>query len=319
MAKRIACVITTYNRKQLLEECLNAVLGQSYPVEKVILIDNASTDGTTQMLREKGFLSDDKMDYHRMKKNTGGAGGFYTGIRLAAKASYDWVWIMDDDTIPCRDCLEKLVEGVGVVTEDQPVSFLASAIYGPDGEFMNVPTVSEKASPNGYPYWYQYLDHGLVMIQRATFVSILINGEAIRKCGLPNREYFIWGDDYEYTTRLTTFFGNAYLVGKSRAIHKRLNAKNLTIHNVSDPERIKMFHYHYRNNSINNRYYQTYGPVRHPVISALKDIWRNRNVLNEENGAEKLKAICRGYWEYLISYSHFRDYIDAELRQGEDA
>ena len=52
----VTAVVVTYNRKDLLIECLEAIQSQSYPVSSILLIDNASTDGTHDALNDKGFL-----------------------------------------------------------------------------------------------------------------------------------------------------------------------------------------------------------------------------------------------------------------------
>lgn len=106
---------------------------------------------------------------------------------------------------------------------------------------MNVPTINTHPSANGYQYWYQHLSEGMVHVSTATFVSILISGKAIHKCGLPCKDFFIWGDDTEYTTRLTTFYGEAYLVGKSVATHKRVNAKAISLVQYCVNNQVKLY------------------------------------------------------------------------------
>lgn len=308
----VISIIVTYNRKALLMECLDAVLSQSYPVSKIVLIDNASTDGTKDELEQKGYLRNAIIDYHLMDSNTGGAGGFHQGMKIAQNFDCDWVWIMDDDTIPTANCLENLIlanKTIKQIDPDGPISFLASAVYGENHEYMNLPGISSKVSPNGYGYWYRYLEYGIISISRATFVSVLINKKALEKCGLPDPDFFIWGDDTEYTTRLTTYYGDAYFIGKSVAIHKRKNAKNLNIEDETDIERIKMYHYHFRNSMIFQRYYQ--GPKA--IWTCIKAIIRSPFSLRKKNGLHKMKAQLRGYFEALIQYGKFKSYIDSQL------
>ena len=81
--EKVIAVIVTYNRIKLLKECLNAVLSQTYKVHKIVLIDNASTDGTADLFIKGGEYDKDVIDYRRMETNLGGAGGFYEGIRFA--------------------------------------------------------------------------------------------------------------------------------------------------------------------------------------------------------------------------------------------
>ena len=156
--------------------------------------------------------------------------------------------------IPQNDCLQKLIEAKEKVKEK--ISFMASSIYGEKGEFMNTPAIDDTLEENGYSSWYKYLSKGMVTIKDATFVSLLINGEAIRKCGLPIKDYFIWGDDTEYTSRIVKNFGKAYLIGDSIAIHKRKNSKHTTLLYEDNEKRISMYYYMYRNNLINKKLYE---------------------------------------------------------------
>ncbi|MCX7697952.1 MAG: glycosyltransferase [Candidatus Goldbacteria bacterium] len=74
--EKIAVIVVTYNRKELLRRCINAILKQTYKVDKIIVIDNASTDGTEEMMT-KTYYRNKKIDYVRLDKNIGGAGGFH--------------------------------------------------------------------------------------------------------------------------------------------------------------------------------------------------------------------------------------------------
>ncbi|MDW8464034.1 MAG: glycosyltransferase [Geminocystis sp.] len=129
----VCAVVVTYNRKKLLLECLEAIRRQTRPVQGIYIIDNASTDGTPEFLKENGYINElppenlaepwekeftienlvdgqeIKIHYVRMHENTGGAGGFHEGVKRAYEKGYDWFWLMDDDGFPTRDCLEKLL------------------------------------------------------------------------------------------------------------------------------------------------------------------------------------------------------------------
>ena len=215
---KIVAVVVTYNRKELLKECIQAILEQNQEIYKVIIVDNKSTDGTIEML-DTEYSNNEKIEVLKLEKNIGGAGGFYSGIKEVQKYNPDWVWIMDDDTIPRENCLEELCNAINKIKGK--ISFLASSVYGTENEFMNVPTINLNKDINGYHNWYEYLEDGIVKISSATFVSLLINEDAIKNVGYPVKDYFIWGDDTEYTLRLNKYYGNAYMVGKSKVIHKR--------------------------------------------------------------------------------------------------
>lgn len=249
MSVSVYAVIVTYNRKALLAECLDSVLNQTYKVSKTIIVNNNSTDGTVDFLKERGYLDNPSIELLNLPQNIGGAGGFYEGMKYARDNANqpDFIWIMDDDTIPTQNCLEELV--IANDNIDEEVSFLASSVRGLNNEAMNVPKIARKQFSK-YTDWYSHLDKGMAQIVKATFVSLLINIKAVKKCGLPWKEFFIWGDDSEYTQRIIRDFGPAYMVGKSLAIHKRVGSDELSLVKESNPNRIKMYFYYYRNNLI---------------------------------------------------------------------
>ena len=133
---RVAAVLVTYNRKELLCECLDALLCQTTPIARIVLVDNASTDGTPELLAEKGYLENAVCDYHRMAVNTGGAGGFYEGVKRAYEAGFDWLWLMDDDVEPVPNALKKMLSHANVSECIQAVRYSGtdSRKIGRDGQ-----------------------------------------------------------------------------------------------------------------------------------------------------------------------------------------
>ena len=292
-------VVVTYNRKQLLTECINGLTEQNLRPDKILVIDNLSTDGTDQLFSANGRFCLEYIEYRRMEKNLGGAGGFYEGVRLAWEQGFDWIWIMDDDTIPTPSALEEMLRGREKIAGE--VSFLASAVYGTNNEPMNVPDLDYRRSGNGYPDWYYYSYEGIIKIESATFVSILINRNAVSKVGFPYKKLFIWGDDKEYTLRMTHLYAPAYLIGKSIVIHKRAVAKRISIENENDPKRINQFYYNYRNILVNTQEYS------HGIRSVLKrmvefNLLGTRILLDnsQEHKWKKVATIHKGILGYIF-------------------
>ena len=193
---KVHVVVVAYNRRALLETALVAVLGQIRPAECVHVIDNASDDGTSAMVRER-FPT---VDLHSLPVNTGGAGGFAAGIAVAAEAGADLVWLMDDDTVPHDTALQQLLRARSDTVGETP-DLLASRVVWIDGRDhpMNTPRerpgvrAEERASAAGV---------GCIAVRSASFVSVLVSVAAIRAVGLPQAEFFLWNDDFEFTTRL---------------------------------------------------------------------------------------------------------------------
>lgn len=241
----VVAVVLTYNRLKLLREALSRIERQTYAPARIIVIENGATDGTRDYLRE--LADDERFDIVSLEKNIGAAGGFALGIRRAAALMHDLVWVMDDDVMPEPDALERLVEAHSLlVAEGCPPNLLVSAAVNDAGEPMNVPTIAAEIGPAGYSSWTKRLRYGLMPISQATFVSALIPRVAIERVGLPLAEMFIWGDDIEYTWRLTSA-GGGYIVGRSQVAHLGRHSA-ISIHEDMAPSREKLFFYYYRNN-----------------------------------------------------------------------
>jgi len=135
-----------------------------------------------------------------LARNTGGAGGFACGMALALADGADLVWLMDDDTVPQRHALRGLLEARGR-HPGRPPAVVASRVIWTDGRPhpMNTPrakpfaTKAERAAA---------ATTGCIPIRSASFVSILVDADVSRERGLPRADYFLWNDDFEYTTRL---------------------------------------------------------------------------------------------------------------------
>ncbi len=210
--EKIAAVVVTYNRCELLMECIDRLTGQQGASCDILIVDNASTDGTMQAVSK---VQSSRIQYRNTGANLGGAGGFQYGIRWAVQAGYEGIWLMDDDTFPDRDALSKLLEAHEILRGEY--GFLSSAVLWKDGSGckMNAPMI--------HRYYHEdmaLLKDGLIRIDQATFVSMLLPAEVVRRAGLPIGEFFIWGDDVEYSRRISVRMKRpAYLVGNSRVTH----------------------------------------------------------------------------------------------------
>ena len=188
-APRVCAVVVTFNRCELLRECLSALQEQTRQVDEILVVDNASTDGTLQMLRGEF----PQVRVLALEENGGGAGGFHAGMKAAYEAGFEWLWLMDDDGRPAPDCLEKLLEHAAPMRVLAPLQRDASGrLYG-IGVWRNIYVDVTHSVARGAASTGDYL---------FAFVGPLLSREAIAAAGLPNREFFIWFDDYEYALRL---------------------------------------------------------------------------------------------------------------------
>jgi rhamnopyranosyl-N-acetylglucosaminyl-diphospho-decaprenol beta-1,3/1,4-galactofuranosyltransferase len=193
---RAVAVIVTWNRRDLLLEAVAAVSAQSRPPDAVIVVDNASTDGTPAAVRS-AFPA---VRLATLDVNYGGAGGFAYGMALALADDAGVIWLMDDDTVPAPEALDALL-----AARDRhpggPPALIASQVLWTDGRAhpMNTPRMKPFATAAER---HAAATAGCIPIRSASFVSILVEADDCRRRGLPQADFFLWNDDFEFTTRL---------------------------------------------------------------------------------------------------------------------
>jgi len=205
MKEIIIAVVVTHNRFELLKRVIKSLKNQTVPLDRIIIINNGSTDGTTEYLRKFEGLND-SMDQDVAvinQDNVGGSGGFYRGIQEAQKLKYDWIWCMDDDVFPRPDCLETLIsvgqqsQDIGIVC---PKRMMDNNIFVTENVDLNLSNIFK-------PLHGRLLSHDEVngitptSIKGMTFEGPLVSRRVVDKIGLPMKDLFILYDDTEYSYR----------------------------------------------------------------------------------------------------------------------
>ena len=214
-AERLVAVVVTYNRLDQLKVTLARLLAE--PPEHLaalVVVDNASTDGTGDWLARQ---DDPRLDMQRLEVNSGGAGGFATGMARARDAhDPDWLVVMDDDARPEPGALAAFH-----ATERDGWEGFAAAVYFPDGR------ICEMNRPSRNPFWHgteflatlrrgragfhlppaAYNQPRTLPIDVTSFVGFFISRAGLERAGLPDPGLFLYGDDGLYTLGLTAMGG----------------------------------------------------------------------------------------------------------------
>lgn len=217
----VVAVVVTWNRAALLERVLRAVDAQSERPSRVVVVDNASTDETPEVLRRLGEQLRVPVEVLRLDRNRGGAGGFHAGIERAVGLSGtrgpDLLWLMDDDGVPPPTCLATLLEHTGeldfwgpAVVADSDPERLCFPIRIP-GTARVVHRIADVEAAAG-----QSVVLPDVVIP---FNGVLITRELVERIGTPREEFFIWGDDVEYLWRARRAGARVGTVVTSRFAH----------------------------------------------------------------------------------------------------
>jgi GT2 family glycosyltransferase len=182
--ERVIAVVVTFNRQELLSECITALRRQTRKLDSILVINNGSTDNTENWLRQQKDLQ------FITQKNTGSSGGFNTGINLAYQQGHSWIWCMDDDGYPKEDALEKLLEA-----DDDNLRLLNCAVINKE----------DKRSFVWKTQQYKTLDEVDVKVIHGIghpFNGTLLNRRIIERVGVPKTSFFLWGDETEYYYRI---------------------------------------------------------------------------------------------------------------------
>lgn len=230
---RIAGVIVTYNRKELLLKNIEMQLFQNRKADILYIIDNHSTDGTKQYFEDNHF---DNIEYVYLDENTGGAGGFYTGMKKAYLDGYDYIWLMDDDGRPCNsDTLEELEKVANSLYQENNL-LLVNSLVTVDNNKLTF-GFSSKLSLNEQWNYYQHMSetNDRIIGFANPFNSTLISRELIAKIGYPNKDFFIIRDESDYLMRCRDADALISTALKSRYHHPRGNIKNVKFLSASIP------------------------------------------------------------------------------------
>lgn len=224
MAEGVRAVVVTFNRRELLLECLEGIAGQTHPVEGVLVVDNASTDGTREALEGSGIADRLRVDYVRLERNGGGAEGFHYGVREAlaggAAGRPEWLWLMDDDCVPEPTTLADLLAAPRA--SDPETALVAPLVRGPDGHVLPLNRGWTRASWFRAPLVGLSPEHfGLpeVEVEHVSLVGPLVRTAVAASEAPPRRDFFIWYDDLEWVSRLRRH-GRLWLVPGATIVHK---------------------------------------------------------------------------------------------------
>lgn len=217
-----AAVIVTFNRLDLLKEGVDALRQQSRPLDDIIVVNNGSTDGTKEWLAEQTDLTVVNQG------NTGGAGGFYTGVKTAYEKGHDWIWCMDDDAMPEESAFETLLDAAD--RHDLPA--LCPLIVGKDDvtQHWHHKRIQSPGLRESFPIECDQRDQlpEMVPLDANAFVGPLFHRDVVEAVGLPLASMFIWGDDVEYTYRVSREFPFA-LIPEARIIHSDLGQQKTDV------------------------------------------------------------------------------------------
>lgn len=200
MTETVAVVVVTYNRADLLARMLAGLEALDRQPDAVIVVDNASSDHTQDVL---AAATNPGLDVIRTADNLGGAGGFQVGVRAAYDGGFDRIWLMDDDVVPAPDCLDVLLAQdeacLTAVREDLRGRLVEKAATRFD--LRNPLAIRPKTESVETKYGTRAAMPARVEVQNVAFEGFMVRREVVSAIGLPDPTYFIFYDDVDYAVR----------------------------------------------------------------------------------------------------------------------
>jgi len=263
-------VIVTFNNADMLASLMHDLHIQSRLPDEVIVVDNASLDQTENMVR----VNYPAVNYIKLTENMGSAGGYYEGIKHAVESS-DFIYTLDDDVCLKPDTLFEIIKGFELLEKSLPSRIGAVRSVG-------------KNHPEDVP----------TKLDICPWRGTLFKTSIVRDAGLPSPDYFLYGEDLEYSLRLKNKGYSFYWIPAS-ICEERHREQNGKIHqNVLGKKSVRYqepfrLYYAFRNEISIYLHYHLVFKLFHTVMYALKVLLM---ILVSEgwNGQKSIEAVTKG-------------------------
>lgn len=284
--QRVTVVLVTFNRLEKLKTALACYEKQTYEIEKLIIVDNCSTDGTIDFLKEWiDIKSHFDKDVVYLSENTGGAGGFGAGMDYALnlvnsmQLKTDWILVSDDDAFPNDDAIEKMLTYYQKQDwkRQHEIVALSSKVLNHgqiheshrsrvEKDFLRVRFVGVSK---------EFYNEECFEIDLFSYVGTMIKVSALNKVGTTLRELFIYGDDNEHSLRLRK-------IGKLICV-----PSSIFVHDTPGVEARKIGWYNYYNRRNQLYILKKHFPLRYFINRFLKRYVLDISILSKNTVEEK--------------------------------
>lgn len=213
----VSLIVVNFNGRKLLKQCLQSLLATDYPDFEVVVVDNASTDGSLEEA-ERVFGSDSRVRFVRNIENVGHAEGCNNGARVT-KGRY--IVFLDSDTeFGAKDWLWELVrvmEGEKSVGLAQAKLVLAEDEGSLDYVCVGVDALGTWAATYGLREEAFKENFEILAASSGCFI---VRRDVFEEAGGFDSDYFIYDDDTDFSLRVRLLGYRVLLVPSAVVVHR---------------------------------------------------------------------------------------------------
>jgi GT2 family glycosyltransferase len=297
---RVLAHLHTLNDAEFIERSLDAIQRQTRRPDSIIIVDNGSTDTTLDRIFAENVT------IHRNPTNLGTSGAIRIGFSYALEHQFDWVWILDADSIPESDALEKMLDFYAALPPEarEKVCFLHARMADENNfllEFFGQ-TIRPPASK---------VDADYTPCNSALWSGSFYRMVAVKEIGLPSADYVLYSAELEYGYRAWSLGFMSYMVHNSVQRHgvgrrpgiashiRQIGPLNLKLYD-SSPIRC---YYHVRNPIYFWLYQSKHGGPRQIVHSIIVSCsFAATFAIRPISQRKQLVACLRGIWDGLTMH-----------------
>lgn len=294
---KVAVIVVTYNRKRLLERCINTLCAQTVRPWKIFIVDNASNDGTETFIEKYMHQYADLIAYHKMPENLGGSGGFSYGFQWADQiGGWDWLMVMDDDAAPASVYIEKLLNasekyprikgfiGTEYVGDTEKIAYGGRRVIDKESTLRTVIVPKD---------WYQKESF---TVDTVTFVGLMIHKSIVDKAGVPDASFFIYYDDSDYCFKMRPYTKILHVVG-ARIVHREDYEKDVVIEGKQEWRQF----YLYRNEVAIKKRYISRWYIKLGWIFKNYGIKVMEIIKSDQSKCRSIWLVTRATWDVLLN------------------
>lgn len=205
-------VVLNYRGEAVLLPCVDSLVSQMEPEDRLLVIDQGSEDRLMGVLKQ----THPQIEVVVSPKNGGFAYGMNQGLRLAIARGFDAVWIVNNDVVALEGALSKLKQAAATFGEK---SIFSPAITTSDGKVWFAGGEIEWLRMR-VRHWQQLNSREPYLSNFLTGCALFIPVSVLKQIGLLNERFFLYYEDAEYSKRIQEVGGKLWVVPQARIVHR---------------------------------------------------------------------------------------------------